>query len=101
MKMKSTDDTMKRRKKRVALRPSSGWTGGAKSTLSVCTIAQPASAKTPPWRTPPEAIAQWAAALARRFRDRVAYNETTYFDSLKRRGSPLASKLELTLAKAA
>jgi hypothetical protein len=35
------------------------------------------------------------------WRDRVAYDESTYLDSLKRRGSPLARKLELTLAKAA
>jgi hypothetical protein len=37
----------------------------------------------------------------RGWRDRVAYDETTYLNSLKRRGSPLAHKLELTLAKAA
>jgi len=33
--------------------------------------------------------------------DRVPYDETTYLNSLKRRGSPLAHKLELHLAKAA
>ncbi len=33
-------------------------------------------------------------------RDRTPYDETTYLDSLKRRGSPLASKLELNLATA-
>ena len=27
------------------------------------------------------------------WRDRVAYDETTYLETLKRRGSPLASKL--------
>ncbi len=35
------------------------------------------------------------------WRDRVPYDETTYLETLKRRGSPLASKLELALAKAA
>jgi hypothetical protein len=33
--------------------------------------------------------------------DRVAYDETTYPNTLKRRGSPLASKLDLSLAEAA
>jgi hypothetical protein len=35
------------------------------------------------------------------WRDRVAYHEATYLNTLKHRGSPLTSKLELTLAKAA
>ena len=35
------------------------------------------------------------------WRDRVAYDEATYLEGLKRRGSPLAAKLELTLAQAA
>ena len=33
------------------------------------------------------------------WRDRVAYDETNYLETLKRRGSPLASKLELALAQ--
>jgi hypothetical protein len=35
------------------------------------------------------------------WRDRVAYDESTYLDGLNRRGSPLTAKLELTLAQAA
>jgi len=35
------------------------------------------------------------------WRDRVPYNETTYLQSLKRRGSPLARKLDQELLKAA
>jgi len=35
------------------------------------------------------------------WRARGAYDETTYLNGLKRRGSPLAHKLELTLAIAA
>ena len=57
MKMKST--TRRRQDEENSnggrtLRPSSGWTGAAKSTLSVSTIAPPASAKPPPWSTPPK-----------------------------------------------
>lgn len=44
---------------------------------------------------------KWQRIMFVCWRDRVAYDETTYLNSLKRRGSPLASKLELTLAKAA
>ena len=44
---------------------------------------------------------KWQRIMFVCWRDRVAYEESTYLDSLKRRGSPLASKLELTLAKAA
>jgi hypothetical protein len=35
------------------------------------------------------------------WRDRVPYDEAIYLNTLKRRGSPLASKLHLTLAYAA
>jgi transposase len=44
---------------------------------------------------------KWQRIMFVCWRDRVAYDETTYLNSLKRRGSPLASKLQLTLAKAA
>ena len=44
---------------------------------------------------------KWQRIMYVCWRDRVAYDETTYRNSLKRRGSPLASKLQLTLAKAA
>ena len=44
---------------------------------------------------------KWQRIMFVCWRDRVAYDETTYLNSLKRRGSPLASKLELSLAKAA
>jgi transposase len=44
---------------------------------------------------------KWQRIMFVCWRDRVAYDETTYLNSLKRRGSPLAHKLELTLAKAA
>ena len=39
---------------------------------------------------------KWQRIMFVCWRDRVAYQESTYLDSLKRRGSPLASKLELT-----
>jgi hypothetical protein len=35
------------------------------------------------------------------WRDRLPYDETTYLNTLKRRGSPLANKPELHLAEAA
>jgi transposase len=44
---------------------------------------------------------KWQRIMFVCWRDRLPYEETTYLNSLKRRGSPLASKLELTLAKAA
>jgi len=44
---------------------------------------------------------KWQRIMFVCWRDRVPYDQTTYLNSLKRRGSPLASKLELTLAKAA
>ncbi len=44
---------------------------------------------------------KWQRIMFVCWRNRVAYDETTYLNSLKRRGSPLAHKLELTLAKAA
>ena len=44
---------------------------------------------------------KWQRIMFVCWRDRVAYDETTYLHSLKRRGSPLAHKLELTLTKAA
>lgn len=44
---------------------------------------------------------RWQRIMFVCWRDRVAYDESTYLTSLKRRGSPLASKLALTLAKAA
>jgi transposase len=44
---------------------------------------------------------KWQRIMFVCWRDRVVYDETTYFNTLKRRGSPLASKLKLTLAKAA
>jgi len=44
---------------------------------------------------------KWQRIMFVCWRDRVAYDETTYLNSLKRRGSPLAHKLELILAKAA
>ena len=44
---------------------------------------------------------KWQRIMFVCWRDRVAYDESTYLDGLKRRGSPLASKLELTLANAA
>ena len=44
---------------------------------------------------------KWQRIMFVCWRDRVAYDETTYLDSLKRRGSPLAAKLALTLAQAA
>src|ERR1700686_296697 len=44
---------------------------------------------------------KWQRIMFVCWRDRVAYDEATYLKSLKRRGSPLAHKLELTLAKAA
>jgi hypothetical protein len=44
---------------------------------------------------------KWQRIMFVCWRDRVAYSETTYLASLKRRGSPLAHKLELQLAEAA
>lgn len=44
---------------------------------------------------------KWQRIMFVCWRDRVAYDETTYLHNLKRRGSPLTHKLELTLAKAA
>ena len=44
---------------------------------------------------------RWQRIMFVCWRDRVANDETTYLNSLKRRGSPLASKLQLTLANAA
>ncbi len=44
---------------------------------------------------------KWQRIMFVCWRDRVAYDESTYLDSLKRRGSPLAAKLQLNLATAA
>jgi transposase len=44
---------------------------------------------------------KWQRIMFVCWRDRVAYNETTYLHSLKRRASPLAHKLQLHLSKAA
>ena len=44
---------------------------------------------------------KWQRIMFVCWRDRLPYDETTYLNSLKRRGSPLAHKLELTLQKAA
>ncbi len=44
---------------------------------------------------------KWQRIMFVCWRDRVAYDESTYLEGLKRRGSPLAAKLELTLAQAA
>src|SRR5450432_1195577 len=44
---------------------------------------------------------KWQRIMFVCWRDRVPYDETTYLNTLKRRGSPLASKLELHLAQAA
>lgn len=44
---------------------------------------------------------KWQRIMYVCWRDRVAYDETTYLDTLQRRGSPLASKLDLDLPKAA
>ena len=44
---------------------------------------------------------KWQRIMFVCWRDRVAYDEATYLHSLKRRGSPLAAKLALTLQKAA
>ena len=44
---------------------------------------------------------KWQRIMFVCWRDRLPYDETTYLNSLKRRGSPLAAKLDLTLAKAA
>jgi transposase len=44
---------------------------------------------------------KWQRIMFKCWRDRLPYDETTYLNSLKRRGSPLAHKLELTLAIAA
>ena len=44
---------------------------------------------------------KWQRIMFVCWRDRVAYDDTTYLQSLQRRRSPLAHKLQLTLAKAA
>ena len=44
---------------------------------------------------------KWQRIMCVCWRDHTAYDETTYLNTLKQRGSPLASKIELTLAKAA
>lgn len=44
---------------------------------------------------------KWQRIMYVCWRDHVVYDETAYLNSLKRRGSPLAHKLELHLAKAA
>ena len=44
---------------------------------------------------------KWQRIMFVCWRDRVPYDETIYLNSLKRRGSPLASKLNLELPKAA
>jgi transposase len=44
---------------------------------------------------------KWQRIMFVCWRDRIAYDETTYLNSLKRRGSPLAHKLQLQLPKAA
>jgi transposase len=44
---------------------------------------------------------KWQRIMFVCWRDRLPYDETAYLHNLKRRGSPLAPKLELTLAKAA
>lgn len=44
---------------------------------------------------------KWQRIMYVCWRDRLPYDETAYLNSLKRRGSPLAHKLELHLAKAA
>jgi transposase len=44
---------------------------------------------------------KWQRIMFVCWRDRVAYDETAYLKNLKRRGSPLAQKLELTLTEAA
>ncbi len=44
---------------------------------------------------------KWQRIMFVCWRDRVAYDESTYLDGLKRRGSPLAAKLPLILAQAA
>jgi hypothetical protein len=44
---------------------------------------------------------KWQRIMFVCWRDRVSYDETAYLNSLKRRGSPLAHKLELQLPKAA
>ena len=44
---------------------------------------------------------KWQRIMFVCWRDRVTYDEATYLEALKRRGSPLAAKLPLTLAQAA
>jgi transposase len=44
---------------------------------------------------------KWQRIMFVCWRDRLSYDDTTYLNSLKRSGSPLAPKLDLTLAKAA
>jgi transposase len=44
---------------------------------------------------------KWQRIMFVCWRDRLPYDETTYLNSLKRRGSPLAPKFQLTLQKAA
>ena len=44
---------------------------------------------------------KWQRIMFVCWRDRVSYDEAAYLNSLKRRGSPLAHKLEPQLPKAA
>jgi hypothetical protein len=44
---------------------------------------------------------KWQRIMFVCWRDPVAYDDTTYLNTLKRRGSPLAAKLPLNLAQAA
>jgi hypothetical protein len=44
---------------------------------------------------------KWQRIMFVCWREGIAYDETTYLNSLQRRGSPLAHKLALTLPKAA
>jgi hypothetical protein len=44
---------------------------------------------------------KWQRIMFVCWRDRLPYDETTYLNSLKRRASPLAHKLQLQLPKAA
>lgn len=44
---------------------------------------------------------KWQRIMFKCWRDRVTYNETAYLESLARRGSPLASKLNQSLPEAA
>ena len=44
---------------------------------------------------------KWQRIMFVCWRDRVAYDESTYLKGLKRRDSPLAAKLPIALAQAA